>query len=103
MDKRDLNVKPAWCLRGPRGCVVNPRGCAWSACMAWLRGCVVDQRGRRRGLGQICTYQSDVCYYVLSPNGTVLDTLKLYWSCIDVKFISNSCLQHYFKIFKYLE
>ncbi len=77
MDQRDLNVKPAWYLRGPRGYVVNPRGCAWSACVVWLRGCVVHQRGRLRGLGKICTYQSDVCYCLLSPTGTVLDTLKL--------------------------
>ncbi len=40
MDQRYLNVKLAWCLRGPRGCVVNPRGCAWSACVVCLRGCV---------------------------------------------------------------
>ncbi len=41
MDQHDLSVKPAWYLRGPRGCVVCQRGRAWSACVVWLRGCVV--------------------------------------------------------------
>ncbi|SJL15956.1 uncharacterized protein ARMOST_19468 [Armillaria ostoyae] len=61
MDQRDLNVVPAWCLRG--ACVVRVaawlirvavRGQpAWCGCVAaWSRGCVVRWRGRLRGRGK---------------------------------------------------